>query len=43
MFLENGSGYLVVGYNKPFMGDEIVEQGELEEIVNQIDFNRIDQ
>jgi len=42
VFLQNGSGYLVVGYNKPFMGDEAVEPGELEEILNKIDLSRFE-
>jgi len=37
VFLNNGAGHLVVGYNKPYMGDEIVEQAELEEIVKKLD------
>jgi hypothetical protein len=37
VFLNNDSGYLVFGYNKPYMGEEIVKKEELIEIVKNID------
>ena len=42
VFLSEGSGYLVVGYNKPYMGDEIVECRELEDIVGKIDLKSLE-
>lgn len=37
VFLKNDAGYLVFGYNKPYMGEEIVKKSELLDIVKKID------
>ena len=42
VFLNNDSGFLVFGYNKPYMGDEIVKKEELIEIVKNIDLSKIE-
>lgn len=42
VYLKNNAGYLVFGYNKPYMGDEIVEKSELLDIVNKIDLSKFE-
>ncbi len=42
VFLNNDSGFLVFGYNKPYMGEEIVKKEELIEIVKNIDLNKFE-
>jgi hypothetical protein len=42
VFLNNDAGYLVFGYNKPYMGEEIVKKSELLEIVQKIDFSQFE-
>lgn len=41
VFLNNTSKYLVLGYNKPYMGDEIVKKDELITIIDRIDLKCI--
>ena len=35
--LKNGGGHLVIGYNKPYMGDENVKMAELTAIAEKVD------
>ncbi len=42
VFLKNNAGYLVVGFNKPYMGEEIVKKEELIDIVKKLDLSRFE-
>lgn len=42
VFLKNDAGFLVFGYNKPYMGEEIVKKEELIEIVEKIDLSKFE-
>lgn len=35
--LHNGAGHLIIGYNKPYMGDENVKMAELTAIAEKVD------
>jgi hypothetical protein len=42
VFLSGDAGFLVFGYNKPYMGEEIVEKEELIQIVKNIDLSKFE-
>jgi len=42
VYLKGGASYLVIGYNKPYMGDEIVTKAELVEIAEKVDLGRLE-
>lgn len=42
VFLKDCKGYLVVGYNKPYMGDEKVRKEELISIIEKVDISKFE-
>lgn len=40
--LKNNAGHLVIGYNKPYMGDENVKMSELTTIAEKIDLGKFE-
>lgn len=40
--LNEGAGHLIIGYNKPYMGDDIVEMAELTSIAEKVDLGKIE-
>ncbi len=40
--LKNGAGHLIIGYNKPYMGDENVKMSELTAIAEKVDLGKFE-
>ena len=40
--LKNGAGHFVIGYNKPYMGEENVKMAELTAIAEKVDLGKFD-